>query len=147
MRKNLVIIGIVLIIIGIILFASSTYIAASSIHYKEISLKPNQAYTISEVGVGLLMYKSNISAPVKLIPNNVSLTASGQKDAFYAFVVQPTNDHAIVEMYNNYTEPIQIQYANIPATSEFLVSGVLILLAIILAIAGIVIAIYGAVKK
>jgi len=147
MRKNFVIIGIILIIIGVIIFGSSIYIATSSLHYNEIVLAPGKQYILSVTTTDLFMYKSNISYPVKLFQENVTLTFSGYRSGYYSYVVEPSNTHAIINIYNNYTVPVEIVYANIPISSEVVVSGLLVIIAIVLIIAGIAIAVYGAVKK
>uniref|UniRef100_A0A2U9IGI5 Uncharacterized protein n=2 Tax=Acidianus brierleyi TaxID=41673 RepID=A0A2U9IGI5_9CREN len=147
MRKNFVTIGIILIIIGVVIFASSMYIATSSLHYNEINLAPGQQYSLHVTNTGIFMYKSNISYPVKLLQDNVTLTSSSYKSGYYSYVVEPSNAHAIINIYNNYTVPLEIVYANIPISSSVVISGLLVIIAIVLVIAGIVIAIYGAIKK
>ncbi len=147
MRKNLVIVGIILLIIGIVIFVSSTYIAASSLHYKEVNLDPGHEYTLPVTTASVFMYKSNVSYPVKLVQENATLTFSGYKSGYYSYLIEPTNTQAKMDIYNNYTVPLEIVYANISLSSDIVISGLLVIIAIVLVIAGIVIAIYGAVKK
>ncbi|EWG06635.1 MAG: hypothetical protein ASUL_08479 [Candidatus Aramenus sulfurataquae] len=146
MRKNLVIIGIILIIAGIVVFfLASTGIISSTVS-NEVVLQEGRSYNISVTSPSVLVYKDNYSIYLNVTGYGVSLSPIGTSNGAVEYQLLITSSPHVVEIVNNYSQPVQVIYVIAPFSSASVYAAAIII-AVILFIAGLAIAIYGAVKK
>ncbi len=146
MRKNLVLIGVILIVVGIALFFVAEREIVSSSISNSVVLQSGKAYEIPVSSTSVFVYKDNYSVNLNLTGFGVTVTPVGTSNGAmeYELVVSSSPHYVLIE--DNYSSPVQVTYVVASISGAGLYAGVVVV-AVILFIAGLAVAIYGAIKK
>ncbi|MEM3947301.1 MAG: hypothetical protein QXL04_05175 [Metallosphaera sp.] len=145
MRKNIVVIGLIVLVVGLVLGVSGFLIAKGSIDIISFNLSPGQEKTIElRSGENTVDVGYNSSLPPKILiegtVSNITYLSNGQ-----AFILSGTSPSVNVE--NNLTEPISVTIVSTEISRSLVLASLAFLIGLIVFFVGIGIIIYGLVRR
>ncbi|MCH1771125.1 MULTISPECIES: hypothetical protein [Metallosphaera] len=145
MRRNVVIVGVIILLIGLGIAVGGFYLAKSGILITQVSLSPGQGKTFSlKSGVNSVSIGYNTSLPPKVkITGNVITTSSSKN--VEALLINGTSPSVYVE--DNSTTPMQVTLVMTQLNSSIEAGGLAFILGVVVFFVGLGILIYGLIRR
>jgi hypothetical protein len=121
MRKNIVIVGIIILVIGFMMFFGGPYIFKSTVNLNQLvplknsfSLNPGSGIDFTVVPAGKVMaavYNDSLSKPIEFNTINKTVNTQNENGTFIIEYYNAGNSNQTIKAVNNYTVPMTVNYS------------------------------------